>query len=291
MEGGRHGVVGRGIAMGAAVWSGLARRGGPRLHAVVHPGRGPYALLVHGALGSRSYWAANVAALGEVCRPVVVELWGHGRSPSPADPAAYAPQAYVEQFELLRAELGAQRWCTVGQSMGAGLTLAYGLAHPQRVSAQVITNSNSAFADPQRWQRRHAEVVAPMVERLGREGTGFLREAPMNPASSRRLDAEVRRLLVEEFPEHDAAGLAATMAYTNLTLPLGERVREVSVPTLLTLGMREQTFLPLVERVRWIAGLEVAELDAGHPVNAQLPGPWNDVVVAFLARHAGTAEH
>ncbi len=260
----------------------------PRLNFVVHPGRGPFALLVHGALGSRSYWAANVAALGEVCRPVVVELWGHGRSPSPTDPAAYAPQAYVEQFEALRTELHAAQWFTVGQSMGAGLSLAYGLAYPQRVLAQVITNSNSAFARPETWQRRHREVVAPMIERLVQTGTGFLREAKMNPASSRRLDVEVRRLLVAEFAEHDAGGLAATMQYTNLTLPLGERVRAVSVPTLLTLGVREETFLPLLERVRWISGVEVVELDAAHPVNAQLPGPWNEAVVEFFDRHRRT---
>jgi len=260
---------------------------GGRLHAVVHDGSGPYALFVHGALGNRSYWAANLGALSAVCRPVVVELWGHGRSPSPTDPASYSPDAYVEQFELLRAELGAPAWFTVGQSMGAGLTLTYGLAHPDRVLAQVITNSNSAFVSPESWQQRHREVVTPIIARLGREGTGFLRDAPMNPASSRKLDATVRSLLDAQFDEHDAAGLAATMLHTNISLPIGERVTEISAPTLLTLGVREESFVRLLPRVRRIPRVEVVELDAGHPVNAQLPGPWNDAVVAFLSRHAG----
>jgi len=256
----------------------------PRLHVELHPGSGPYALLVHGAFGSRGYWAANVEALGAVCRPVVVELWGHGRSPSPTDAAAYLPDAYVDAFEAIRAELGAERWVTIGQSMGAGLTLAYGLAHPDRVVAQVITNCNSAFVDPAAWRVRHGEVVAPMVARLRAEGTGFLRDAPMNPATSRKLDAEVRRRLVEEFPEHDAAGLADTMAHTNIALPLGERAAAVRPPTLLTLGRREETFVNLLPKVAVIADLEVAELDCGHPVNAQLPGPWNEAVVGYLSR-------
>lgn len=31
-----------------------------QLHAVVHDGHGPFALLVHGLLGSRSYWLDNL---------------------------------------------------------------------------------------------------------------------------------------------------------------------------------------------------------------------------------------
>ncbi|WP_419922725.1 alpha/beta fold hydrolase [Candidatus Poriferisodalis sp.] len=60
-----------------------------KLHTVVHDGNGPPGLIVHGALGSRSYWDDNIAALAEVCQPVVIELWGHGRSPSPADTNRY----------------------------------------------------------------------------------------------------------------------------------------------------------------------------------------------------------
>ena len=38
-------------------------------------------------------WAAR--ALARVTRPVVVELWGHGRSPTPEDARLYHPDAYV----------------------------------------------------------------------------------------------------------------------------------------------------------------------------------------------------
>ncbi|MGE3327832.1 MAG: alpha/beta fold hydrolase [Acidimicrobiia bacterium] len=256
-----------------------------RLHAVVHDGDGPFALLVHGALGSRSYWRDNVEALRAVCRPVVVELWGHGRSPSPAEHERYLPAAYVEQFELLRRELGAERWFTIGQSMGAGLVLHYGLAHPDRVAAQVVTNSLSAFAKAEGWPQLHARTVDPVVARLHTEGTGFLRHAKLNPASSRRIDAATRALLAAEFAEHDAVGLAHSMRHTTAALPLGERLAELRPPTLLTVGVREEQFLRLVPRARRMAAVEVVELDAGHPVNAQDPHRWNEAVVAFLARH------
>ena len=255
------------------------------LHTVVHDGDGPPALLVHGAIGSRSYWADNIDALSTVCRPVVVELWGHGRSPSPDDPARYEPAAYVEEFEHLRRSLGADRWFTIGQSMGAALTLHYGLAHPERVTAQVITNSSSAFSPAEGWLERHGKVVAPLVDALRAEGIGILRDHWVNPGRSKRISASTRALLAQEFDEHEAAGIANSMYTTNAGLPLGDRVEQVSRPTLLTLGVDEERFLALVPTARRIPGLEVVELAAAHAVNAHDPEGWNQAVVAYLGRY------
>ena len=63
----------------------------PRLYYEVHDGDGPHLLLVHGILCSRALWMPNLEALSTVARPVVVELFGHGRSPSPEDADAYTP--------------------------------------------------------------------------------------------------------------------------------------------------------------------------------------------------------
>jgi len=255
------------------------------LNVVVHNGDGPHALLVHGALGSRSLWAENLAALQQVCRPVVVELWGHGRSPSPTDPAHYKSAGYVAEFEQLRSRLGIDRWHTIGQSMGAGLTLTYGLAHPERVISQVVTNSTSAFAPIDGWREHHASGATPMAERLRTEGTEFLRNAKLNPGRSRHLAETTRQLLAIEFDEHDATGIANSMTITTATLPLGERLTKVTRPTLLTLGVEEERFLRLVPRARLIPNLEVVELAASHGVNTHDADGWNEAVAAFLTRH------
>src|SRR5689334_16889576 len=102
------------------------------LHHDVHDGTGEHLLLVHGFLSSRSHWLPNLEALSEVCRPVTVELWGHGRSPSPTDPAAYDPSAYPAAFGRVREEIGCERWFVCGQSLGAAFTLRYALDRPDR---------------------------------------------------------------------------------------------------------------------------------------------------------------
>ena len=111
----------------------------------VHPGKGPYALFVHGFLSSRAQWLPNLDRLSTVCRPVVVELFGHGRSTAPTEPEGYSPDKYLLAFEEIRANLGANHWFVIGQSLGAGLTLRYALQHPARVVAHVLTNSSTAF--------------------------------------------------------------------------------------------------------------------------------------------------
>lgn len=260
-----------------------------RLHTVVHDGApdGPVAVLVHGLLGSRSYWLDNLDALAAVCRPVVVELWGHGRSPAPPDPSRYERDAYVAELERLRVELGASRWVLIGQSMGAGLVLAYSHAHPDRVVAQVVTNSLSAFVSSDGWPERAARTAVPQAELIRAQGVAALRDQSINPGRSRRLSPRVRRGLAAEFDEHTVDGIAYAMTVTTPSMPLGEGLSRISTPTLLTVGTLEERFLPLVERARAIPNLEVVELEAGHPVNAHDPEGWNQAVCRFLAAHAG----
>ena len=62
-------------------------------------GHGPHVMFLHGFLSSRAQWRPNLPGLTPFCRPVVVELLGHGRSPAPADPAAYTVDSYLAAFE------------------------------------------------------------------------------------------------------------------------------------------------------------------------------------------------
>ncbi|MCP5028456.1 MAG: alpha/beta fold hydrolase [Actinomycetia bacterium] len=258
---------------------------GERLHAVVHDGDGPFCLLVAGALGTRSYWADNLVALRQVCRPVIAEIWGHGRSPSPVDPGRYGVDALVDEFEVLRQEVGADDWYTIGQSMGAALTLRYGLTHPDRVRAQVITNSRSAFSEPEPWLERNRTMVHDLAQQVQDHGVEVLRQSWINPGRSRRIAQPTRDLLAREFDEHTEIGIAQSLRITNAQLPLGDQLAEVSRPTLMTNGVDEERFQELLPRVRLIPGVEVVDIPAAHAVNAQAPPEWNAAVVAFLRRH------
>ncbi len=244
-------------------------------------GVGPYLMLVHGMCSSRAQWRPNLANLEQFCRPVVVELLGHGRSQSPDDPAVYSVAAYIERFEALRRELGAERWAVCGQSFGAGLTLNYALAHPGRIVAQAFTNSSSALGPAY-----PAEGEAARLERLkGFEarGRGALEAMAFYPKRTGRLPAEVEDELVSDAELISVHGVARGMCFTSPGLSVAARFGEMRVPTLLVNGRREKRFQPLRDQAeKALPGLRVADLEGGHPVNLDCPDGFVSAVGALL---------
>jgi pimeloyl-ACP methyl ester carboxylesterase len=256
------------------------------LYYEVHEGDGPFLLLVHGMLASRAQWLPNLEALARFSRPVVVELLGHGRSPAPDDARLYAPSQYTTAFEQIRWDLGAERWAILGQSLGAALTLRYALDHPQRVLAQIFTNSTSALAEPG-WGDAVRPAMQALAGRLETEGTSALRELPIHPAYGKRLPELVRRALVEDCDRADPRGIGLTGVYTVPESPVRDRIAQNRVPTLLVCGKRERRFEPHRKFAEAHApGLDVVEIDAGHAVNAEAASAFNAAVRSFLEKHA-----
>ena len=250
----------------------------------MHGSKGPYLLLVHGFLSSRAHWLLNVDALSGFCRPVVIELLGHARSPTPDDPTFYSPQAYVAEFEAIREWLGAERWLICGQSLGAALTLRYTLEYPDHVIAQVFTNSNSALAGDD-WAARVMPVMEAQARQLQRDGRAALDNHPFRPTRSRRLPPEAKEALIADYQLHNPIGIARTAVHTIPYSSVRDRVAETEVHTLLVAGDREEGFRiqgRFAEQT--IPDISVARLDAGHAVNIEAASDFNAAVTKFFAR-------
>jgi pimeloyl-ACP methyl ester carboxylesterase len=251
----------------------------PALHVDIHRGDGPPVLLVHGVMGGRALWAANIEALRTVATPVVVELYGHGRSPTPVGAQWYTPQAYVAQFESIRNELGAERWTVIGQSLGAALTLRYALDHPDRIVAHVMTNSMSALSK-NLGDDGGLETAAQRIEERGLAG---LIENRINPARSHRIVAPVREALAADQHLLDPAGIAAAVRHTVAGASQRARVAQNRVRTVIVAGSREVAFEePCSYALAHMPLVEVVRLVAGHSPNAEIPEQFNVEVTRLL---------
>jgi 2-succinyl-6-hydroxy-2,4-cyclohexadiene-1-carboxylate synthase len=256
----------------------------PLLYYQIHGQGGPHLLLVHGFLSSRAHWLLNLGALSAFCRPVVIELLGHARSPSPDDAAPYAPDAYVEEFEAIRESLDAERWLVCGQSLGAALTLRYSLDHADRVTAQVFTNSNSALASGD-WAKRVMPVMEAQAQQLERDGRAALDNHPFRPTRGRRLPAEAKEALIADYALHNPLGIARTARHTIPYSSVRDRIDGTRVPTLLVAGDREDGFreqLHFAEQA--IPGISVVHLNTGHAVNIEDAPGFNAAVRDFFRR-------
>ena len=252
------------------------------LHVDVHLGGGPAILMVHGFLAGRALWRANLEALRAVATPVIVELYGHGRSPSPLDPFAYHPDAYVAAFEEIRRELSVDRWFVLGHSLGAALTLRYVLDHPDRVIAHVFTNSVSALAGP-RWREAMMTNADAEADRILKHGLAHLERSSANPARSHRIVPAVREALAADMPLLQPLGVSATIRHTAPASTVRERIDGNTRPTLLVAGRKEKAFAEPCHFVQTaMPNLTVVHVDAGHSPNAETPDAFNDAAVLFI---------
>ncbi len=253
------------------------------LHIDIHgDGRRPWLLLVHGMLSSRAQWRPNLQALGEVCTPVTVELLGHGRSPGPADPAAYTVEAYVRRFEAVREHLGVERWFVCGQSFGAGLTIRYALIHPERIIGQVFTNSMSGLSPAARARSADRLARADAIEQGGAEA---MKALPFHPRPARRLAREIWADLLADADLLQPAAIAETLRTTSPDLSVAADLTRIAVPTLMINGLRETDFQPLRDlAAAEIPGVEVVDLPGGHSVNLDQAEGFNTAVTAFIRR-------
>ncbi len=243
-------------------------------------GSGPPVLFIHGYLAGAAYWSPNVTELGRVCRPVVVELWGHGTSPSPEDPDDYRLPGLVDHLDRIRAEVGVERWAVVGHSLGSAIAMHYTLAHPDRVERLVVTNSQSGFGAARADTEKGAARLADKIER---EGMAAFERHPLNPNRGRSLAPELKAALVADFERSTPAGLAGVLRWTLPGTSMVGHLDRLQVPTLLTWGVREKAFDDGAATARdGITGLQVVELDAGHPVNLHDPVGFNRAVGRFL---------
>lgn len=249
------------------------------LHFEVLEGRGMPLLLVHGILSDRHHWDSNLEALSKVCRPVVIELWGHGQSPSPKGPDAYAADAYVEQLEQVRKLLGSPaRIMLCGQSFGASLTLRYSLNYPDVVAGQVFTNSMSAVTPG-----KDAIERAAMVKDLEERGRPAMEALPFHPRHARRMAPAVKESLLRAAAQVDPFALAMTLQYSAPTLYLGDRLTDIKTPTLLVNGVFEKAFQPFARVVaEKLPNGRVVAVQGGHAVNLEAAGEFNESVVRFI---------
>lgn len=252
-------------------------------------GEGPYLLLIHGFLSSRAQWRPNLEALRQVCRPVLLELYGHGRSPAPAGGECYEAGAYARAIDAIRHELGVPDWFVCGYSLGAAISLRYALEFPDRVRGHMFTNSASAFAEPAEvaaWRANASESAA----RIRRGGLAAVERLAVHPKRARRLPTTTHEALLADAALIDPTGIAGTLEWTLPTASVRAEVAGNTRPALLVCGRFERRFAPHRQfAAAAMPHLAIADVASGHAVNMQAAEAFNTAVCAFVERHSPPA--
>lgn len=230
-------------------------------------------LLTHGYGASSRMWDPNVAALAADRRVISWDLRGHGRSDCPDDPARYSQDACLDDMIAILDAAGASRAVLGGLSLGGYLSLAFCLAHPERVAGLILCDTGPGYRNDearQRWNDR-AVATASRLERDGLAALGPARTPDAGQWSARGLALAARGMLTQR----DGRVI--------------ESLRSIEVPTLVLVGADDAPFLAAADYVaaRIPGAVHAVIPDAGHMCNLDQPEQFNRQVAAFLGRLGG----
>ena len=244
-------------------------RGGVAIHYDIE-GEGPVLLLSHGYSATGEMWRDQVEALKDRFRVVTWDMRGHGRSDYPDEPAAYSEALTVGDMAALLDAASVERAVLGGLSLGGYMSLAFNLAHPERVRALMVIDTGPGYRSDEAREGWNKNALRT-AERYETEGLARLQRGTAEMRASSHRDASgLVRAARGMLTQRDAAVISS--------LPT------IAVPSLVVVGANDAPFLAAAD---YMAGKipgakKVIIPDAGHAANMDQPAAFNAAVRGFL---------
>jgi len=249
-----------------------AKLGAFNLFYEVH-GDGPAVVFAHGSGGTHMSWWQQVPVLSKDYRCVTIDHRAFGYSRDTANGPGRL--AFVKDLEGLLDHLKVDKVSLVAQSMGGSTALGFASAHPERVSALIMSDTIGGYSDPE---------IAKLRETLGSTRTPFAPGFAQREPALAFLYREISALTL------DAAQPAASTPAASAPPPADiQPILARKVPVLFIVG--EQDVLippPIIEAMhKKMPGSQLVKVPgAGHSVYFEKAADYNRIVGEFLRQHA-----
>lgn len=235
-------------------------------------------MLVHGFTQTLRAWDTLAAHLVPRFEVVRVDLPGHGGSA--------AVRLVFEDAARVLGEAGGQG-AYIGYSLGGRLCLRLALDRPDLVTSLVLVGASPGLAgENERAQRRRADEV--WAETIESEGVTAFLETWLDQPLFASFPREVAGM--EHRRQNTVDGLAGALRLLGAGVqePVWDRLSDLSVPTLLVAGKRDEKFVGLARDMAEQIGpnAEVAFIPrAGHAAPFEHPDAFAALADGFLAMH------
>jgi pimeloyl-ACP methyl ester carboxylesterase len=233
-------------------------------------GKGPAILLSHGYSATVEMWRGQVAPLSGHHRLILWDMRGHGQTDSPDDPGLYSEEATVADMAALLDAAGTDSAIVGGLSLGGYMSLAFYLAHPQRVRALMLFDTGPGFKKDEAraaWNQRARETASSFET----SGLAFLQSKGREMAASTHRSA-------------DGLARAARGMLAQRDARVIQSLPNIKVPTLIVVGADDTAFLASADYMasKIPNAQKIVIPQAGHAANLDQPEPFNQAVAGFL---------
>jgi haloalkane dehalogenase len=258
----------------------------------VDEGAGEPIVFVHGTPTWSFLYRHVIRALTPTYRCIAADQIGFGLSDKPAD-WSYSFAAHTQNLTALLDRLGVGRCTLVVHDLGGPIGLGFALAHPERVSRLVLSNTTL-------WPME-GEFAPPAAAKLFATALGrflYLQMnisprvlLPMIYADRSKLTPAIHQHYLVPFPSAaDRHGMYAYAKQVATGLPAmrdlwAQRERIAQIPALLIWGMRDLAFGPAY-LAHWRAFFPQATVhefaDIGHFVQEEAPEAYVGALRPFI---------
>ena len=237
--------------------------------------------------GDHRSWEPQVRYFSRRYRVLTWNYRGYPPSEVPKDGNAYSVEILVSDLRGLMEHLGIRRAHVAGLSLGGGLTLNFGIRHPELVASLVIAGAGSGSDNPEEFAKRSARQ-ADQYEKEGAEAKA--RNFAANPArqgfaaKDPRGHAEALRNVLDHSGVGSALMARGLQMKRKTIYQLEPELKTIAAPSLIVVGDQDEGCLrPGLFMKQHIphAGLVVLPM-TGHLVNVEEPALFNQTVAEFL---------
>lgn len=251
----------------------------------VTEGSGAPVILLHGLAASRYDWQSLVPELSrDGFQSYAIDLFGHGDSPKPDDPACYTAANVAAILDRwLDAQHFEQPAVLIGHSLGGYLSLHLALEYPKAFRGLILINPLYNLGQ-----------LSPFLRLLNRRpelGSRVLRATPLevidrlmgwDPTPVNRFSPEARLQIAIDYKRASPHMLRIPKSISDLT----SRLPEISLPALVIWGEHDRTLKPssfdrLVNDIPGAIGTPLRR--AGHQPHIGQPDLVNQLILGFLA--------
>lgn len=230
-------------------------------------GDGPVTVvLTHGWGATAHMWEPQVSALAPHARVVTWDLRGHGRSPSPDDPAAYSVDVVLADLDGL---VGDGPAVLVGHSLGGQLSIGFALRHPDRVAGLGLLSTGPGYRDRAAMADWNA-TIERQARALEQRGMDALPAGDDMHGGLHTSAAALAHAIRGFVAQHDSS--------------IMDGAPTITVPVLALVGAKDRGFLAAADwferKLDRVTKIVVA--DAGHAVNRHQPAAVSAAILDLL---------
>lgn len=246
----------------------------------------PALIWLHGFMGSSADWDEVVSLFSAAHFCIAIDLPGHGMRLA-SRPEDYAMETCAENLVSFLDEMGIDRACLIGYSMGGRLAFYLAVNYQGRFKAIVVESASPGLktAEERRERVEHDRKLAQKI--MNSPLSEFIDEWYQQPLFT-TIDTASGRFheLIQRRLRNDPEALSMSLLYmgTGSQSSLWDKLGQITTPMLLIAGQHDAKFSTIAsEVVELCPAARMVTIDnAGHNVHFENPEEYARQISLFL---------